>query len=257
MTESSVTSRNPILGVARRADGAMRTVAVFLAGVNRIAPDLKGSRFLDVGCGDGTFTCQIAKDFVEVHGVDVQSEYAADFAAKGCGSFHAVSSSSMPFPDRYFDAVLALETLEHVDDLRGTAREISRVIKLGATLILSVPNRWYPIEGHGGIILGWDFSRLPLVTWVPPLHRRIAKARVFTVRDLDRLFGPLGFRRTKLGYLWPTFEHGANTSYLRIQKAFRWLYPLMRAMERGPLRFFGSSILAKYERVSSEPNHEN
>jgi SAM-dependent methyltransferase len=251
MTASSVASKNPVLGFARHADSNPRTVAVFVAGINRIAPNLKGSRFLDVGCADGTFTSRIAKDFGEVHGLDIQSEYAADFVAKGCGFFHAASSSRMPFPDGYFDVVLSLETLEHVDNLAGTAREISRVAKPSSTLILSVPNRWYPIDGHGGIIFGREFSRLPLITWFPPLHRRIAKARVFTVRDLDRLFGPLGFRRSTLGYLWPTFEHGACGFYLTIQKALRWLYPLMRVMEHGPIRFLGSSILVKYERVGS------
>jgi SAM-dependent methyltransferase len=250
MTELSDKSRQPILGWARRAKGEPKTISVFLNGIERIAPNMSGDRFLDVGCGEGTFTSRLAINFAEVHGVDVQLKYAEEFATTGIGTFHHASASELPFPSEYFDTVLSIETLEHVDDLPRTCSEISRVLKQSAMIVLTVPNRWYPMEGHGGRIFGQEFTRLPLITWIPPLHRRVANARVFTVRDLDRLFVPLGFRRTGLSYLWPTFEHGASERYLKLQRALRWLFPLMRLMERGPLRLLGSSILIKYERFA-------
>ena len=41
---------------------------------------------------------------------------------------------------------------------------------------------------------GRDYpGRVPLLTYIPPLHDRWSLARVFTVRSLDRLFAPLGF----------------------------------------------------------------
>ena len=99
------------------------------------------------------------------------------------------------FINQGIDAIVTIETLEHVADLQGVALEVARVLRQGGELIITVPNRLYPIEGHGGTVFGRHYSRLPLITWVPWLHSRVGSARVFTVGSLDRLFVPLGFRR--------------------------------------------------------------
>jgi hypothetical protein len=72
-------------------------------------------------------------------------------------------------------------------------------------------------------------------------------ARVFTVRTLDKLFESRGLSRHQLDYAWPTFEHGGN----RFQPMLRPLFGLMRRLERSPLRFFGTSIVARYEKIAS------
>ena len=38
-------------------------------------------------------------------------------------------SENMPFPDNYFDAIISLNALDHVDDFEKTAQEINRVLK--------------------------------------------------------------------------------------------------------------------------------
>ncbi len=54
---------------------------------------------------------------------------------------HAVLGkiSAIPFPDRAFDLVCALDIVEHVDDDGGALSELSRVAAPGATFLLSVP----------------------------------------------------------------------------------------------------------------------
>ena len=208
---------------------------------------------LDVGCGTGTFTFEVGRNFSEVHGVDVQPDYIASFARDAPDAKHVphlVSAASLPFPDAYFDSIISLETLEHVDALSAVAAECARVCRPGGQFVITVPNRWYPIEGHGARIWGRNFSRFPLITYIPWLHSRIGNARVFTVRSLDGLFCPLGFRREALSYLWPTFEHGGKGAQKVFQFAFRWTYPAMRKMELGPLRMFGSSIVVRYHKIS-------
>ena len=46
---------------------------------------------------------------------------------------------TLPFPDRAFDLVCAFDVIEHVEDDRHVFGEMSRVLKDGGVLILSVP----------------------------------------------------------------------------------------------------------------------
>ena len=43
-------------------------------------------------------------------------------------------SENMPFPDNYFDAIISVNALDHVDDFNLTSNEIQRVLKPGGKL---------------------------------------------------------------------------------------------------------------------------
>ena len=253
----------PYVGAPRSA-ACCRTLDVVLSKLRRLGR-FSGRRLLDVGCGDGEFTRRLADDFREVHGNDVQDEYLERFrdAVKGNRRFFPthMSAAEMSFHDNYFDTVVTIETLEHVPELPLAASEIRRVLKPGGELIITVPNRWFPFENHG-MRIGRKLigGRIPLLPYLPWLHRRWSVARVFTVRDLDSLFLKDGFRRVGVDYLWPTFEHGGN----RLQRYLKPLFGAMRRMEGSPFRMFGSSVVTRYlkgaaiqqpSRRSYQPGH--
>ncbi len=231
---------------APRSDACARTLDVIVGKLRRLGR-FSGERLLDVGCGDGAFTMALSSGFREVHGIDVQDNFLERFrqTVKGDNRFFPehMSASEMTFPDGYFDTVVTIETLEHVPDLLGAARHIRRVLKPGGELVITVPNRWFPFENHGMRVGGKRIDgRIPLLTYLPWLHRRWSLARVFTVRDLDFLFLQDGLTRVGVDYAWPTFEHGGN----RFQHYLKPLFGLMRKMEGSPLKMFGSSVIARY-----------
>jgi ubiquinone/menaquinone biosynthesis C-methylase UbiE len=238
----------PIIG-ATRDESLGKTIEVFLEKLRSIS-DWQGQRLLDVGCGDGTFTIRLGDGFSEVYGIDVQDHYLAKFRqfVSQRGNYHVMhmSASAMKFPDEFFDKVVTLETLEHVDNLQATASEIMRVTQYGGEIVISVPNRLFPCENHGADIGRISMNRAPWLTYFPFLHKKYARARAFLVRDLDKLFVPLGAQRVSLDYLWPTFEHGGN----KIQGLLKSSFPVMRACEKAPMliRMFGTSILLKYRK---------
>ena len=239
-------NKHIFIGAARNAR-LVRTVDVVVRKLAALS-EWKGERLLDVGCGSGIFTIRVGQGFSEVWGIDVQDQYIAEFQAIALGQpkFHIekMSASAMSFDDAYFDSIVTIETLEHVADLPSTASELARVLKPDGELVITVPNRWFPCENHGMRIGKMEFGRVPLLTYVPSLHRRWANARVFRVKDIDNLLKPVGFRRVGIDYLWPTFEHGGN-SFQSLLKPF---FSAMRIMEKSPmwLRMFGTSIIVKY-----------
>jgi len=236
----------PLFVGAPRGEALSKTLELITGKLLRLGK-LSGGRLLDVGCGDGAFTRFLGAGFAEVHGIDVQDAYLERFrkAVSEEPRFHVanMSASAMTFPDAHFDSIVSIETLEHVPDLSGAAAEICRVLRPGGELLITVPNRWFPFENHG-IRIGTRerHGRIPLLPYLPWLHRRIALARVFKVRDLDRLFENRGLQRTITDYAWPTFEHGGN----RFQPLLKPLFGVMRKIEASPCKMFGSSLIVRY-----------
>lgn len=114
-----------------------------------------GFRILDVGCGNGRHTAAAydLKDVVVI-GADLLMEdlYAAEERLKwheglmdhgdGGWCFMAADILALPFCDHSFDLVILSEVLEHVPFHNLAIREILRVLKPGADLVVSVPRFW-------------------------------------------------------------------------------------------------------------------
>jgi len=211
---------------------------------------LAGNRLLDVGCGDGSITMALSNNFLEVFAIDVQAEYLSVFRRKlsydSKFRVELMSAEKMTFPDEYFDTIVCIETIEHIANIDLAASEMGRVLKTGGELLITCPNRFFPFENHGMRLLGREIhTRIPLLPYIPPLHRKFALARVFSVRALKNIFSPVGLHLTNVDYAWPTFEHGGNP----LQPCFKPLFGLMRKLENSPIRMFGSSIVARFVKL--------
>lgn len=238
-------AQTPFVG-ATRSQACAKTVEVICHHLRQLSP-LQNGRLLDVGCGDGTFTMALSHGFSAVIGIDVQACNIEAFKSNPFRPRHVtpllMSAEALEFPDNYFATLISIETIEHIPNLEKAISEMARVLEVGGELLVTCPNRWFPFENHGirmgSRVIG---RRIPLLPYLPALHRRLALARVFTVRALDRYFGPLSLRRTGLRYAWPTFEHGGNP----LQTYLRFLFPVMRRCEESIFSCFGTSIVARY-----------
>ncbi|HDP25875.1 MAG TPA: class I SAM-dependent methyltransferase [Deltaproteobacteria bacterium] len=119
--------------------------------------DLKpGTRVLDAGCGAGRHLSEAFRfKGVDVVGIDMSRDDAlkAQNTIKimrhtgedggGNGMIFVSDITSLPFLDETFDIVICSEVLEHVPDHEKAAREISRVLRKGSSLVVSVP-RYLP-----------------------------------------------------------------------------------------------------------------
>ncbi|HEX2031079.1 MAG TPA: methyltransferase domain-containing protein [Actinomycetota bacterium] len=104
-----------------------------------LSRELRSSDVLEIGPGlrptapvGGSFFVETSLPAVEV------------LSARG-GHAVRVGGGGLPFRDRSFEAVLALEVLEHVEADEGLMAEIVRVLRPGGTAVVSVPvymSRW-------------------------------------------------------------------------------------------------------------------
>ena len=98
---------------------------------------------LDVGCGEGVLTHRWAQrlgDQRRVVGIDLDDPALHGEWAKRTApnlEYRVMKAENLPFADGEFDAVTAIEVLEHVPDAEHTVAEMARVAK--RWLLVSVP----------------------------------------------------------------------------------------------------------------------
>ncbi len=102
-----------------------------------------GDRALDLGCGEGTFTSELARAGADsVTGADV-AEAALVRARRSHPDAEFIRvpfDAALPFTDGAFTLVWASEVLEHVADTARFLSEIRRVLAPGGRLLLTTPN---------------------------------------------------------------------------------------------------------------------
>ncbi|OAA55287.1 Methyltransferase type 11 [Niveomyces insectorum RCEF 264] len=121
-----------------------------------LAPHVKDNMtILDVGCGPGSITVDLAR--LVPHGHVTGVEYVPDplegaraFAASQNitnVSFQVADIHALPFPDNTFDIVHVHQVLQHIADPVQALREMRRVTKTGGGLVAcreSASMVWYP-----------------------------------------------------------------------------------------------------------------
>lgn len=138
----------------------------------------KGGRILDVGCGTGAVMVELQK-LGPCYGIDF-SVHALEFSAKRSSEGLALANAEeIPFASESFDAVVSLDTIEHVKNDSAAIREIARVLKPGGVFIMNVPAfKWL-----------WGPHDVAL------MHQRR-----YTARQVSNLLRSQGFHLTKLSY---------------------------------------------------------
>ncbi|MBI5728788.1 MAG: methyltransferase domain-containing protein [Candidatus Magasanikbacteria bacterium] len=131
----------------------------FYVGQDEISSDASNKRILEIGSGTGRLTEFFAKDFKEVHGLDISPTMLA-IAKKRLSSLANITWSETPgtvilSPDDYFDVIFSYDVFKHLPSEEVIAeyvKEIARTLKPGGTVKLQlrtgVPiHRWWWFYG--------------------------------------------------------------------------------------------------------------
>lgn len=147
-----VNSRVRSRSVARHAERMLRLIG---AG--------QGSRYLDVGCGNGTAAVHLARRFsLRVTGIDADPEQIRAAGAAGRDlanvSFLVADARRLPFNSAGFDVVATNKTTHHIADWERAFQEMARAVAPGGYLIYCdfvVPRRVAAVGSRLFRDLGW------------------------------------------------------------------------------------------------------
>ena len=118
------------------------------------------SKILDIGCAKGymMYDLSLLIPEAEIKGVDI-SQYAKDHAIEPMQENIVVSNANnLPFPDDYFDLVIAINTLHNLPliDCKQAFREINRVTKNNSFVM---NDAWKDDKGKRAM-LKWNLTAL-------------------------------------------------------------------------------------------------
>jgi SAM-dependent methyltransferase len=161
-----------------------------------------GQRVLDVGCGPGALTAELAARVgaAAVAAVDPSEPFVAAARARNPGvEVQQASAEQLPFPDATFDAALAQLVVHFMADPVAGLGEMRRVTRPDGVVAACV---WDHAGGQGPLSPLWDAVREldPEATD----ESRLAGSRE---GDLERLFGEAGLREVEETALSVRVEH--------------------------------------------------
>jgi SAM-dependent methyltransferase len=96
-----------------------------------------GRLTLDLGCGEGRLARDLKARGHRVIAIDASPTLVRHAQeADPEGDYRVADAAALPFQDGEFDLVVALNSLQDVDDLPGAARESARVLEPGGRLCI-------------------------------------------------------------------------------------------------------------------------
>ena len=105
-----------------------------------------GMRVLELGCGTGYFTRELARSRADIVAIDVSPELL-EIARANCSGrnvrYEIQNASALSYPDGVFDSVVGSSVLHHLE-IEEALREIHRVLKAGGTIYFTEPNMLNP-----------------------------------------------------------------------------------------------------------------
>jgi 2-polyprenyl-3-methyl-5-hydroxy-6-metoxy-1,4-benzoquinol methylase len=125
-------------------------------------------RVLDIPSGAGAFTQRLLTKNIEVHSGDIENFMEVDNPNFREGNMN----ERLPYDEAFFDAVVCIDGIEHLERPFDFITECSRVVKRGGNVIISTPNinairsrwRWFWTSHH-------NKNKVPLNENNPtPLH---------------------------------------------------------------------------------------
>ncbi|KKQ75713.1 MAG: Methyltransferase type 11 [Candidatus Woesebacteria bacterium GW2011_GWB1_38_5b] len=130
----------------------------------KMSKKLQNAVVLDVGSGTGEYTLEMAKYVKKITGVEPY-EYAYLKSLKKLQksklkhkiSFRKVLVEDLPGRDK-FDLIISLTSFEHTPEPEKSYSRIFDLMKPGALMYLTAPNKLWPLEPH---------YKLPFLSYLP------------------------------------------------------------------------------------------
>lgn len=208
----------------------------------RHVPALRSQRILDLGAGKGYFLLDVAREGIDVEGLEYNPAYVerARLLLRNAGYNVIVTEGpgeSVPYQECSFDFVNASEVIEHVQDPEQVLREVFRILTPGGSAYVSIPNRFgmkdphYKLYGVNWLPRAWSdqyialFGRSKKYGDLSAGHQRLSEMHYFTYPAFSRLAEEIGFSVMDIRAQRIADEYGGVRKWLA-----QLVYPLLRCV---------------------------
>jgi methionine biosynthesis protein MetW len=151
----------------------------------------RGSRVLDVGCGDGELLKLLEKRGVDGRGIELSREGVNECVAKGLAVIQGDADTDLiDYPDDTFDYVILSQTLQATRKPRVV---LEHMLRIGRHAVISFPN-----FGHWKIRLEIMFGgRMPVTDNLPDSWYETPNIHFCTIKDFRHLCDLVGAKMEK------------------------------------------------------------
>jgi len=106
--------------------------------MGQVLPKAPHFRLLDIGCGAGNMMHHLG-EYGQVNGLEIDARPVKIAHQRGYLVEQFDATKPMPFAHETFDAITALDVIEHNQDDRAMLADSYRVLKTGGHIIITVP----------------------------------------------------------------------------------------------------------------------
>jgi len=168
----------------------------------------RGSRVLDLGCGNGAFLSLLqSQRGCTGYGVEIDDAYVLACVQRGVSVIQLNLEQGLSmFDDQSFDVVLQIDTLQHLRNAETMLRETARVGRMGVVAFPNFahwPNRWSVLTGRMPVT-----KRLPY-QWYDTPNIRVGTYSDFALlaqKNNLRITDSFGLHQGRVIRHWPNWR---------------------------------------------------
>jgi ubiquinone/menaquinone biosynthesis C-methylase UbiE len=126
----------------------------------------KGKNLLNIACGFGDYNYYLRNNFKESYGIDISlpDVVLASELNKNDRNMHFMRGDikKIPFKNGFFDSVICIETLEHINKPEKALSELARVVSKEGLVIITIPVREFPFTYDPINTIRQKFGKKPI-----------------------------------------------------------------------------------------------